>query len=315
MKRAQSLTSGTLLFILFASILLMINEHQSKLSSSLYFQSTFYFKLPRVSIDLLTGGLFAAAGALLQDSMKNKITSPDILGISSLSVLCVLSLKNTNPSISWITLSSIALVGSATGFLFLTFIARQNRKINIIKFVLIGVTMGILCKAGNQWLLQQSSPQVIGSLSYMVGSSYGTSWHKVIIIACFTLPLLALAILSYRFFHYFALSDDCAKSLGVELSKIRKLSISLALVCTTVAVMGIGNLGFVGLVAPNIARVLCRNNKLLFLIYSILLGMIIVVVADALANLIFYPIEIPVGIVTTLIGAPYFITLIHKHLK
>lgn len=315
MNKHQSLTSCSLLLVLLASILWMIANHQSQLSGALYLQSTLNFKLPRVLIDLLTGSLFALAGALLQSSMNNKITSPDILGISSTSILCVLGVKSAYPEASWVTLSITALLGSIASFTFLAFIAKQNGKINLIKFVLIGVTIGVLCKAGNQWLLQQSSPEVINSLSYMTGSSYNTSWQKVVIISCFTLPLLILIAGSHRLFRYLALSDNCAKGIGIPLNKTRKLSISLALICTTIAIMGIGNLGFVGLVAPNIARVLSRNNPLFFLIYSAVIGMVIVIAADALASLIFYPTEVPVGIVTTLIGAPYFIALIHKQLK
>jgi iron complex transport system permease protein len=315
MKRYYAVSCSALVFLLLASAFWMVAEHQSSLSEALYIQSAVSFKLPRVLMGALAGGLFAVAGAILQDTMRNKISSPDILGISAISILCVLGFKNFNPDISWLALSAVALAGSAVGFVLLFFVAQQNGKLNIIKFVLIGVTIGIICKAGIQWLLQHSSPQIIGSLSYMVGSTYGVGWQKVKVVGLFTVPLYALAVLNYRFFKYFPLSDDRAKSIGVQLSHIRKLNITIAIVCTTVAVLGIGNLGFVGLVAPNIARLLCRNNKFWFLIFSILLGMILVVMAEALASLIFYPIEVPVGVVTTVIGAPYFIWVVHRHLR
>jgi iron complex transport system permease protein len=302
-----------LLLLIFVGAYWMIAEHQSHLSNVLYWRSAVNFKLPRVLMDVLSGALFAIAGAILQDTMRNKITSPDILGISSLSILSVLLSKNYFPQINWPVLSLIALLAAGLSFCLLYLIAQRNGRLSVIKFVLIGTSISIVCKAGIQWLLQHSSPLVVGSLSYMVGSTYGVSWERVFIVAIVGLPFMALAILNFPFFKYFSLSDERAQSIGIRLGRIRKLNISLAIVCTVIAVMGIGNLGFVGLVAPNIARAICRNNKLWLLIYSAMLGAVLVVMAEALASWVFYPIEVPVGVVTTVIGAPYFIWVVHKY--
>ena len=313
MKPYPFATFYFMLGLLGTAIFWMITIHHASLSEGVFIRTLVDFKLPRILLGMVTGGLFAIAGALLQEVMKNKIASPDILGISSSSILCVIGIKFFYPELGWITLSGFALLGALLGFMITYFLAYQHGKIAIIKFILIGVALGIITKAGAQWILQHSSPELTSSLSYMVGTTYGADWTKVTYVSLFGFILFIIVLINYRSLIYFNLSDENAKSIGFNLSFARKLTILLAIACTGTAVMGIGNLGFVGLVAPNIARLICRNNKLWFLVFSALIGMTIVVMADALAQTIFYPTEVPVGVVTTIIGAPYFLWLLRKY--
>jgi iron complex transport system permease protein len=306
-------TFFVLLTLLILSSVWSAVIYHAPLSEHVFEQGLVEFKLPRILIGMTSGALFSLAGAILQDTMKNKIASPDILGVSSTSILCVLLMKFFYPSLGWLVLSCIALIGAFLGFILTFLVSYKNGRVEVLKFILIGTAIAIITKAGIQWILQNSPPEVTSALSYMVGTTYGAGWQKVVYVGLSGLVLFLLALLSHRNLIYFSLSDESARSIGFSLSFARKISIILAILCTGVAVMGVGNLGFIGLVAPNIARIISKNNKFWFLIFSAFIGMLLVVMAGALAKTLFYPVEVPVGVVTTIIGAPYFIWLLRKY--
>ncbi|MGX1983177.1 iron complex transport system permease protein [Thermolongibacillus altinsuensis] len=276
------------------------------------------FRLPRIVIALFAGMSLAVAGAILQGMIRNPLASPDVLGMTSgaavavVSFLALFSDKNGSLTISihWLPLG--AFIG-ATIAAFLVYVLAWKKGVSPIRLVLIGIGISALMQAFTT-LLMLIGPIYRASQAnvWITGSVYGVSWKQVFILAPWAVLLLLISLISVRQMNIQELGDELAIGAGVSLQKQRLFLLLLSTALTGGAVAFAGGIGFVGLMAPHMARRLVGSSFGALLPTAALLGAVLVMLADLVGRTLFAPLEIPAGVFTAAIGAPYFIYLLYK---
>lgn len=276
------------------------------------------FRMPRILTALFVGMSLATAGAILQGIIRNPLASPDIIGITGgASVLVVLFLTifsdDSNVlmiSIKWLPLA--AFVG-ATLAAFLVYFLSWKNGVSPVRLVLIGIGISAVMKAFTTLLM------ILGPIYraneaniWLTGSVYGSSWENLAFLAPWTVLFLAISFILARDLNIQELGDDLATGAGSPVQRQRFLLLLLSTALIGGAVSFAGGIGFVGLMAPHIARKLVGSSFGALLPASALIGAILVIIADLIGRTMFSPLEIPAGVFTAAIGAPYFIYLLYK---
>jgi iron complex transport system permease protein len=279
------------------------------------------FRLPRIVTALLVGMSLAVAGAILQGMIRNPLASPDILGITGGAALFVVlffaifSDKNNSLTISihWLPLG--AFIGATIAAILVYILAWKNGIVPM-RLVLIGIGVAALMQAGTT-LFMILGPIYRASQAniWITGTVYGATWKNIAILAPWTILLLLISFVSARKLNIQELGDEIAVGAGVLLQRQRVFLLLLSTALTGGAVAFAGGIGFVGLMAPHMARRLVGSSFGALLPVSALLGAILVMAADLLGRTLFAPLEIPAGVFTAAIGAPYFIYLLYKSRK
>lgn len=276
------------------------------------------FRLPRIIVALMVGISLAIAGGILQGMIRNPLASPDVLGITGgaaaavVSFLAMFSDKNHSLTVSIAWLPLAAFVGATlVGFL-VYFLAWKNG-VSTIRLVLIGIGISTLMQAITT-LTMVMGPiyQASQANIWITGTVYGSNWKNVAILVPWTVIFVIIALAVARTINIQELGDEVATGLGSMVQKQRflLLMISTALIGGSVAFAG--GIGFVGLMAPHMARRLVGSSFGALLPASALIGGILVMVADLIGRTMFSPLEVPAGVFTAGIGAPYFIYLLFK---
>lgn len=277
------------------------------------------FRLPRILVALMAGMGLAAAGGILQGMIRNPLASPDILGISGgaaaavVAFLALFSDKNTHAltvSISWLPVA--AFVG-ATTIVFLIYFLSWKNGISPIRLILIGIGIMTLMKALTT-LLMVIGPiyQTSQANIWITGTVYGSTWKSVAVLVPWTIILFVLAFLYARNVNIQEFGEEIATGLGGRVQKQRFTLLMLSTGLVGGAVAFAGGIGFVGLMAPHMARRIVGSSFGALLPVSALLGGILVMLADLAGRTLFSPFEVPAGVFTAGIGAPYFIYLLFK---
>ncbi|UII55466.1 iron ABC transporter permease [Cytobacillus spongiae] len=276
------------------------------------------FRLPRIIVALMVGIALAVSGAILQGMIRNPLASPDILGITGGAAVAVVSFlaffsDENNAlivSIKWMPVA--AFVGASIVAFLVYFLAWKNG-VSPIRLVLIGIGISALMQALTT-LMMIKGPIYRASQAniWLTGTVHGSTWSNVVIIVPFILLFLFIAFIMARNINIQELGDDIATGVGghVQRHRLFLLTISTGLIGTSVAFAG--GIGFVGLMAPHMARRLVGSSFGALLPVSALIGGILVMLADLIGRTVFSPLEVPAGVFTASIGAPYFIYLLFK---
>ncbi|WP_077214673.1 FecCD family ABC transporter permease [Bacillus dakarensis] len=276
------------------------------------------FRLPRIIVSLAVGISLAVAGAILQGMIRNPLASPDILGITGGAAVAVVGFlaffSNDNNaltvSIKWMPLT--AFIGAAIIAIFVYALSWKNG-VTPIRLVLIGIGISTLMKALTTLMM------ILGPIHrasqaniWITGTVHGSTWANVTVLVPLTMVLAAIAFAMARKMNIQELGDEIATGVGGNVQKQRftLLMVSTALIGSAVAFAG--GIGFVGLMAPHMARRLVGSSFGALLPVSALIGGILVMTADLVGRTLFSPLEIPAGVFTAGIGAPYFIYLLFK---
>lgn len=266
-------------------------------------------RLSRVLTAMLAGALLAGSGTLLQSVVRNPLAGPEVLGITQGAGLAVLLALVVSPLVSRPAMFGASLLGGTTILLIILFLNRRHR-LAPLPVALTGIALGAMCAALSQWLIVENSVQQARFLVWLVGGTYGRSATD----AASLLPWLVLTIpMIYwlaRPLDLLALGEQSAAALGVPVTRLRLVALGLATLLACAAVAVVGPVAFVGLMTPHLARMLgfhphCRRLPIAMLLGAILLGL-----ADILGRTILAPIEIPAGVMTALIGAPYLLGML-----
>lgn len=269
-------------------------------------------RLPRIGVGALCGAMFAASGAILQGVVRNPLASPDIVGVGAGAGLAAVVTLILFPAAPLWALPAGAFAGAGVGFALVYLLARRAGEVAPVRIALIGIAVAAALTSFQQLILIRAPDDIGRALSFLVGTVYGADWERLLRILPWAALLLPSSWLLWRRFDVLALGDQLARGLGMRLEFARLVALALAVGLAGVAVTGAGVLGFVGLIAPHMARLLAGPSFARLLPASMLLGAMLVVGADALGRGLVPPIEVPAGIVTTLIGAPYFLWLLRR---
>lgn len=269
-------------------------------------------RLPRALVAWLVGIAFALSGAILQTLTRNPLADPGIMGVSNGASLAVVSAIVLAPGISSWYLPPIAFAGATLIVLLMYTMAWSGRHTSL-RLILVGIGLSAITGAAITIMITFGEiTQVTRALIWLVGSVYGRGWAEFWML----LPALAIfvpfGLLSARQLNALNLRDDVARGLGLAVDRQRSLLLLMAVALAAVAVAAAGTIGFVGLIAPHMARRLVHPLHEQVLPVTVLLGGLIVTLADLLGRILFAPIEIPCGVITAVVGAPFFLYLLYR---
>jgi len=317
------------LIILFSSLMIgenfispleIMNAFLGK-SSKLIELSVFEFRMPRIIVGFLVGSALAISGAMLQGVTKNSLASPNVLGIVSggtfgiLIYMYLFTGAEGTKSLSVAYKPIFTLIGSLIAVGIIYSIAVKN-KLEPFKLILIGIAISSAVTATTTLFIIKGPPGIgVDAHKWISGSINGVNWIDVNTLVIWNLIFLPFAFYLVRELNVQNLDDEVVVSLGSDELKSKKKIIFISSAIASGAVAIGGSISFIGLVAPHISRRLAGNQFGSLLTLSGLIGGILVVCADIIAKTIVYPIELPAGIFTSLIGAPFFIYLLKKGRK
>ncbi|MEM8804903.1 MAG: iron ABC transporter permease [Cyanobacteria bacterium P01_G01_bin.38] len=266
-------------------------------------------RLPRVIAAIIVGSALGVSGALLQGMLRNGLASPFLLGISAGAGLAAVLIVGLGIWRIWLPLG--AWLGAVLSILIVFGLARTQSTISVERLILGGVAVSTLFAAMQTMLLLLSPDgQVQAALTWLTGSLNGRGWQEVAVVGPSVLGALVVGCLLARQVNLLNLGDDLAVGLGTSLVRSRLFIGAVATLLTAGAVSIAGLVGFVGLIVPHGVRLLVGNDYRIVLPFSALGGALVLAIADLVARL--GPTELPVGIVTAILGAPVFLWLLYR---
>ncbi|WP_153101833.1 Fe(3+)-hydroxamate ABC transporter permease FhuB [Paraburkholderia hayleyella] len=271
-------------------------------------------RLPRLVCALLAGALLAGSGVLMQSIVRNPLAGPEVLGVTQGAALATLVALLFWPLATHSTMAAASLLGGGTTLAVTLWLNRRTRYAPLA-VALTGIVIGTLCTTLAQWIIVQESVQPARFVVWLVGGTYGRSWADVrALLPWCVLTLPAFALLA-RPLDLLALGDDQAAALGLPVAALRPLALLLATVAACAAVAAVGPIGFVGLMAPHLAALLGARTHRVRLWLAAALGALVLAVADIGARTLLAPREIPAGVLTALVGAPYLLALLVRQTR
>ncbi|XTZ40430.1 FecCD family ABC transporter permease [Salmonella enterica] len=265
-------------------------------------------RLPRVLMALLCGGMLGMAGAAMQSIARNSLADPGLIGVKEGCSVAVLLLIFQFPMLS---LFWRPVAGIAGGLLVALLVILLARDISRPRFILIGIGVSWFFAAGTGVFMTTADVRdVQTALMWLSGSLHAANWMLVGISACWSLPACVLLLLTARTADVSLLGHQAAMGLGVNTSRLALLRVVAPIVMTAACVSCVGSIGFVGLVAPHMSRILLRGGQTTLLLGSAISGALLVILADSIGRLAFLPLQLPAGIVISLIGGPFFLLLL-----
>lgn len=276
----------------------------------------FQIRLPRVIGAALVGSTLATAGVLFQGLLRNPLADPYIIGTSAgagLGATIAMTLPINLTFLGFGLVPVAAFIGALASVILVYNLARVGGKTPIISMLLAGFVVSALLASFIAFMMSISDRlnlNLRSVYSFLMGHISVSSWQQIAVVA----PLAIVSIITARFFAFrlnaFTLGEEGAAYLGIEVEREKMLILALGSLLTALAVSISGLIGFVGLVTPHAVRLILGPDHRLLLPASALAGGAFVVIADLLARIILAPMEIPVGIITALIGAPFFLYLL-----
>jgi iron complex transport system permease protein len=275
-------------------------------------------RLPRVLLCLIIGAGLAAVGAVMQGIFKNPLVDSYTLGMSSGAALgAVISIvTGISFSIAGISTTGVFAFMGAVVTLFVVYnLARNKNAMSVNSLLLAGVAVSYFLSAVISFLMLLNSDNLQHIVFWTMGSLSLTSWSKVAMSYAIIIPGILALMLYARELNILSMGDESAQYLGIDVEKLKRVLLVICCVIVGSVVSVSGTIGFLGLVAPHIIRLISGSDNKKVIPYSALLGAVLLIVSDTLGRTLIQPVEIPVGVMTSIMGGPFFIFLLRKQRK
>ncbi len=314
------LTAMFVLLLLLGGASLFIGAvdlNVTQVHQALFFASEFDFiinqyRLPRLVLAVGVGAGLGLSGALVQGIIRNPLASPDLMGISAGAGLAATALLVYLPNAPLYMLPVSAMLGGLIAAAMIMALAYFSNP-TPARLALIGIAISAFLASGIDFLMIVNPIEINTAMVWLTGSLWGRNWDQVPFIWWTLALLIPLALwLAWRL-DIMGLGEEVAGSLGISPSKVQLMALVCAVLLASVSVSVCGTLSFVGLLAPHLARMLFGHNHKLLLPGAAMIGALLVLLSDILARGIQPPVELPAGVLTSLIGAPYFIFLLQRY--
>lgn len=269
------------------------------------------YELPRMLLSWLVGGGLAVSGAVIQGVIRNPLAAPDIIGVTKGAGLAAVSAILIWPSTNALELPVASFIGGFLAIL-LVYLAAYRGGASPVRLALVGIAVSAVCEALIRLLLIKNITAIGEALTWLTGSLAGRGMQEVYECAIWMAVLLPLAFLCARRLDVIGLGDDMAAGLGERVEHLRRLLLLLGVALAAAAVAVGGTILFISLIAPHMARRLVGSRHTLLIPTSFLVGALLLLVADVIGRGADPPIEIPAGLITAIIGAPYFLYLLSR---
>lgn len=276
----------------------------------------FKVRLPRILLSALVGASLATSGAVFQGLFKNPMADPYVLGVSSgaaLGASIVIIFFNTVTFIGISTTVVGAFIGAILSIFVVYSISRIGGKTPTVTLLLSGIAVNFFLSAIISLLMALNRDQIERIIFWTMGSVSAASLNKIYII------IIPFIITTFLFIYYakdlnsLLLGEDVAHSLGVDVEKTKLILLILSSLATAASVSVSGIIGFVGLIVPHAIRIVSGPDHRNLIPFSMLGGAIFLVISDTISRVIVSPSELPIGVVTSMFGAPYFLYLLYKN--
>ncbi|MGE8024402.1 FecCD family ABC transporter permease [Staphylococcus pasteuri] len=269
------------------------------------------YRIPRTLLGLIIGCSLAISGAVIQGVVRNPLASPDVIGISKGASLAAVIIIMLFPSAPLAVLPIGSFFGALIISLILSFLISKF-DVKGSNLALIGLAIGVICTAIVQFLLIRNPMDANNALVWLTGSLYGHNISNFLsIVPWFVITLPIILILSHQL-DILGLGDNVALALGARVKLLKMVLLILSVMLAGASIAVVGGISFLGLISPHIARQLVGHKNMHVVIMSGFIGAILLTFGDGLARGIHPPLDIPVGVIIAIIGAPYFLFLLRK---
>ncbi len=279
----------------------------------LHSQIFWQLRLPRVLMSALVGAVLSVCGAAYQSIFRNPLTDPYVLGVSSgaslgASVAILLGLE------AWLWgVGGMALVAALLTVLLIYRIASLGNRMHTTTLLLTGVCLTLLISALISFLMVLNQEKMDSIIFWTMGSFGSSSWADVAVMAPVALVGIGVVLWYSRDLNLLLAGSEAAQSMGIDVERVKRILLLFTTLMVAFAVSSCGVIGFVGLIVPHAVRLVAGPDNRRVVPYSLLCGAIFVLVCDTLARTLLRPSELPVGSLTSLVGAPLFIYLLYKN--
>ena len=276
-------------------------------------------RLPRLILALLVGAVLAILGAVMQGLFRNPLADPSLIGVSGgasvgASIVIVTAggaMLSPLAGLSMVALG--AFIGGVITTLLVYRVATSSLGTSVTTMLLAGIAIGAIAGAFNSLLSYFSDNQMLRQISvWQMGNLGGANWQKASLMAAVSLIIFSLLPSHAKSLNAFLLGESEARHLGIDVQRIKRQLIFLTALGVGVSVALAGLIGFVGLVIPHMVRLLIGPDHRALLPASALAGASLLLIADSIARVVVLPAELPTGILTALLGAPFFVALLLK---
>ncbi len=269
-------------------------------------------RLPRLCLALAVGAALAVAGAIMQGFFQNPMAAPGIIGVSSGAALgaTVAIVSGAAAAVPWFSLPASAFVGALVAVVSVYLLSRRGGRTPVELLLLTGIAVGSLASAVASFIMirgQRGDLDLV--VFWMLGSLANRGWSEVAFVAAYAAAGTAAAVALARYVDVLSLGDEQALYLGVDVERVRAALLAVAALLAAAAVAVTGVIGFVGLIVPHVCRIIFGPQHRTLIPASALGGMVTLAAADLVANLAG---EVPVGVITAMLGCPFFIWLLRR---
>lgn len=269
------------------------------------------YRIPRTLLGLIIGSSLAISGAIIQGVVRNPLASPDVIGISKGASLAAVIIIMLFPSAPLAILPIGSFIGALMISLILSFLISKF-DVKGSNLALIGLAIGAICTAIVQFLLIRNPMDANNALVWLTGSLYGHNISNFLsVLPWFIITIPIILMLSHQL-DILGLGDNVAVALGARVKRLKMVLLILSVMLAGASISVVGGISFLGLISPHIARRIVGHKTMHVAMMSGLIGAILLTFGDGLARGIHPPLDIPVGVIIAIIGAPYFLFLLRK---
>ncbi len=272
-------------------------------------------RLPRTVLVAITGAALSGSGAAYQGLFRNPLADPYLIGVASgagLGAVLAMSLKWPETALGLLAVPLAAFTASLLTVALVYWLARVGRTLPTTNLILAGVAVSSFATALTSFLMIHATGEIRRAVIWLLGGATLSGWQPVLAILPYALPGLAALLVMGHALNVLQFGDEQAQQLGLPVERVRRIIILAATLTTAAAVAFSGIISFVGLVVPHLVRLIWGSDYRRLLPLSIISGASFLLVSDILARVLIAPQELPVGIITALAGAPFFLWVLRQ---
>ncbi len=275
-------------------------------------------RLPRVILAGLVGAALATAGATYQGLFRNPLADPYLIGVAqgaSLGAVIGFLLPISWNLAGFGIIPVLAFIGALMSTAVVYLLARVGKTLPVTTLILAGVALGALLGSIVSYLIISSGDKLHGIIFWMMGSFSLSQWSEVAVVLPYVAAGTAVILLFARPLNVMQLDEEQAQQLGVNVERLKLILLAAATLITAASVSFVGTIGFVGIIIPHAVRLVWGADHRFLLPLSVLTGAIFMILADLAARTVLAPTEIPIGVITAICGAPFFLYLLRRRKK
>ena len=272
-------------------------------------------RLPRVVLAGLVGGALSLAGATYQGLFRNPLADPYLIGVAQGAALgAVVGFLLPSPwhNMGFGIIPLLAFVGALISTAIVYTLARVGKTLPVTTLILAGVALGALLGSVVSYLIISSGEKMHGIIFWLMGSFSLSQWSEVKVVLPYVVVGVVVILLYARPLNVMQLDEEQAQQLGINVERLKLILLAAATLITAAAVSFVGTIGFVGIIIPHAVRLIWGPDHRFLLPLSVLSGAIFLILADVIARTVLAPMEIPIGVITALVGAPFFLYLLRR---